>query len=166
MRNITSRSLGTRCCPPSTSNVAPGSGAYTPTAPTSYTLPAEGTYTLYAWARDSSGNVSSSVSAGPVTGAYASGPFVDAFGSLSKARWNSATANGGAITTGVGGITLDYSAAESWLRAALESLGGRVEIARPVIDDGDVHAAHACGKSPMTPSPSPSVVNLVASLSR
>ena len=40
-------------------------------------------------------------------------------------------------------------------RRPLEGLGGGVEIARAVIDDGDVHLTQACGKSPMTSSPSP-----------
>ena len=49
-----------------TSNVAPSLGTFG-SAPSSWTAGADGTYTLYSWARDAAGNISSSVSAGPVT---------------------------------------------------------------------------------------------------
>ena len=46
------------------SAVAPGSGdaGWTGTAPTSYTVASDGSYTLYAWAKDAQGNVSTSLS--------------------------------------------------------------------------------------------------------
>ena len=45
-------------------------------------------------------------------------------------------------------------------RRALEGLGGGVEVAGAVIDDGDVHGLQGAGNSPMTPSASPLVLGV------
>ena len=61
-----------------------------------------------------------------------------------------------AATSSGSAVTLTASLRTGLARRALEGLGGGVEIAGAVIDDGDVHgSAQACGKSPITPSPSP-----------
>ncbi len=61
------------------SAVAPlaGSGGWSGTAPATYTVAADGSYTLYAWAKDAAGNVSTSLFA-PVT-VDASAPVVTSF---------------------------------------------------------------------------------------
>ena len=64
------------------SSAAPASGAagWSPTPPTSYTVASAGAKTLYAWAKDASGNVSTSLSAGvTITWSDMTAPTVTAF---------------------------------------------------------------------------------------
>lgn len=78
------------------SNVAPALGTFG-TAPTDHTFASAGTYTLYAWARDAAGNISSSQSAGPVTVAAADSTAPDS---------PSITVPANATSTAVTGISL------------------------------------------------------------